>query len=218
MAKRGVLISFEGVDGSGKSTQARMLFEYLRSNYFDALFIREPGGTPVSEAIRNILLDNSHEKMNARTELLLFLASRSELVDKVIEPALKSGKVVVTDRFSDSTFAYQIDGRRLPGPVVKSTNAFAANNTKPDLTFVVDLKVEKAHQRLKSGKDRMESAAADFHRRVRQGFLKIAKAEPRRVKVMDGRRSQEEIFSEILAITAPFLTRRKIVPKRRLKK
>ncbi|MBK7091171.1 MAG: dTMP kinase [bacterium] len=217
MTKRGILISFEGVDGSGKSTQARMLYDYLKANRFNVLFIREPGGTPVSESVRAILLDNSHKQMSARAELLLFLAARAELVDKVIEPALKQGKIVITDRFSDSTIAYQIDGRKLPAKVVKDTNEFAAAKIKPNLTFIVDLEIAKAHVRLKANKDRMESAASDFHKRVRNGFLKIAKAEPRRVKVVDGRNTPEEIFTEILAVSQAFLNRRKIGPQKRTK-
>lgn len=217
MTQRGILISFEGVDGSGKSTQARLLFDYLKSRHFNVLFIREPGGTPVSESVRAILLDNTHNQMSARAELLLFLAARAELVDKVIEPALRLGKIIVTDRFSDSTLAYQIEGRGLPAKTVKDTNEFAAAKVKPNLTFVVDLEIAKAHVRLKAKKDRMESAARDFHQRVRRGFLKIAEAEPRRVKVVDGRNTPEEIFAEILAVSQSFLNRRKIGPQKRSK-
>jgi dTMP kinase len=216
MAKKGVLISFEGVDGSGKSTQARLLYDHLRQLKYPVLFIREPGGTPISEAIRIILLDNANRHMSARTELLLFLASRAELVDKVISPALKQGKIVITDRFSDSTLAYQIDGRRLPRSVVTTTNDFAAANIKPDLTFIVDLGIARAHSRLKADKDRMESSARQFHQRVRRGFLKIAEAEPKRVKVVDGRAEQNVIFQEVLAISRQFLIRRKIGPQKRV--
>ncbi|MGB5107662.1 MAG: dTMP kinase [Candidatus Zixiibacteriota bacterium] len=218
MKRSGVLISFEGVDGSGKSTQARMLYEYLRKQRFEVLFIREPGGTAVSEAIRAILLDNKHKQMNPRAELLLFLASRAELVDKVINPALKDGKIVITDRFSDSTLAYQIDGRKLPRKVVVATNDFAAEGVKPNLTFIVDLEIARAHSRLKARKDRMESSAEDFHRRVRRGFLKIAKSEPRRAKVVDGRESQEIIFKQVLAVTQQFLKRKKLGPQKLLAK
>ena len=210
MKKSGVLISFEGVDGSGKSTQARMLYEHLQKCGIDTLFIREPGGTEVSEAIRAILLDNAHKQMNPRTELLLFLASRAELVDKVIKPALNEGKVVITDRFSDSTLAYQIDGRKVPRDIVVGANAFAADRIKPNLTFIVDLEIAKAHSRLTAERDRMESAAEDFHRRVRKGFLKIAQSEPARVKVVDGRDTQDAIFAQVLAMTTQLLKRRKL--------
>lgn len=217
MRKSGILISFEGVDGSGKSTQARLLYDYLTASNFNTLFIREPGGTPVSEVVRAILLDNSHKQMSARAELLLFLAARAELVDKVIEPALKQGKIIITDRFSDSTLAYQIDGRKLPAEIVRKTNEFAAAKIKPNLTFIVDLEIAKAHVRLKANKDRLESETGGFHQRVRRGFLKIAKAEPRRVKVVDGRKTPDEIFAEILAISQAFLNRRKIGPQKRAK-
>lgn len=215
MKRRGILISFEGIDGSGKSTQARMLFEHLAKRHRNVLFLREPGGTQVSEAIRAILLDNRHKQMSPRAELLLFLAARAELVDKVIAPALQAGRIVITDRFSDSTFAYQIYGRKLPGRTVKDTNAFAAAGLKPDLTFVVDLDVDKARGRLKKSKDRMESAAETFHRSVRRGFLKIAKSEPRRVKVLDGRLSPEEVFAQVLAATNRVLQRRGLDPNKR---
>lgn len=217
MSKHGVLISFEGVDGSGKSTQARMLYDYLKKHNYDVLFIREPGGTAVSEAIRAILLDNAHAKMSARTELLLFLAARAELVDEVIVPALNQGRIVITDRFSDSTLAYQIDGRRLPREIVTETNSFAAAGVKPGLTFIVDLEIAKAHSRLKEKKDRMESSTREFHKRVRRGFLKIAKAEPRRVKVVDGKKTPDAIFQEVLAVSQAFLTRRKLGPQKRTK-
>lgn len=217
MTKQGVLISFEGVDGSGKSTQARMLYDYLKERNYDVLFIREPGGTAVSEAIRDILLDNAHKKMSARAEMLLFLAARAELVDEVIAPALKQGRIVITDRFSDSTLAYQVDGRKLPRRVVTATNEFAAAKVKPGLTFIVDLGIARAHSRLKEKKDRMESSAQEFHMRVRRGFLKIAQAEPRRVKVVDGKKTPDAIFQEILAMSQAFLTRRRIGPQKRAK-
>lgn len=213
--KPGVLISFEGVDGSGKSTQARLLYEFLKKSRYSVVFIREPGGTSVSEAIRSILLNTAHKNMSPRAELLLFLASRAELVDEVIRPALAQGKIVITDRFSDSTLAYQVDGRRLSRAVVERTNDFASDRVKPDLTFVVDLEVQRAHSRLKARKDRMEAAAADFHRRVRRGFLKIAKADPKRVKVLDGRDTPELIFEQVLSLTQQHLVRRKIGPPRR---
>ncbi len=211
MKKRGLLISFEGIDGSGKSTQAQRLREYLQHEGHAVVFIREPGGTEVSEAIRAILLDNRHRGMSPRAELLLFLAARAELVDRVIEPALADGKIVITDRFSDSTYAYQIYGRRLAADVVRQTNQFAANRIKPDLTFVVDLDVPRAQRRLTSAKDRMEADATSFHRRVRSGFLSLAEAEPRRIKLLDGTRTPDELFSQVLQRTLPVLKRRKFV-------
>ncbi len=214
MKRRGILISFEGIDGSGKSTQARLLFEHLRKQRRKVLFLREPGGTAVSEAVRAILLDTRHKRLSGRAELLLFLAARAQLVDQVIIPALRAGTIVVTDRFSDSTFAYQIFGRGLPAQIVRRVNAFAADQIRPDLTFLVDLEVSAARGRLKQTKDRMEASAVRFHQAVRRGFLAIAKAEPRRVKVLDGRLSPEAVFESVRADTTALLKRRGFVPNK----
>lgn len=208
MKRRGILISFEGIDGSGKSTQARLLYDHLRKHRRKVLFLREPGGTAVSEAVRAILLDTRHRRLNVRAELLLFLAARAQLVDEVIVPALRAGMIVITDRFSDSTFAYQISGRGLPTQIVRRLNAFASDAIRPDLTFLVDLEVSVARGRLKQTKDRMESSAVKFHRAVRRGFLTIARAEPRRVRVLDGRLSPEAVFESVLADTTALLKRR----------
>jgi len=214
MKRRGILISFEGIDGSGKSTQARLLYEHLRKQRRKVLFLREPGGTTVSEAVRAILLDTRHKRLNVRAELLLFLAARAQLVDQVIIPALKAGTIVITDRFSDSTFAYQIFGRGLPAQIVRRMNAFAADHIRPDLTFLVDLEVGAARGRLKQTKDRMESSTVKFHRAVRRGFLEIAGAEPRRVRVLDGRLSPEAVFESVRADTTVLLQRRGFAPNK----
>ena len=208
MKKSGVLISFEGIDGSGKSTQAKLLADFLQKKNYQVSYIREPGGTAISEAIRKILLDRRNSGMHPRTELLLFLAARAELVDKVILPAIRRGSIVVTDRFHDSTFAYQIYGRRLPGEIVRLLNSFAVRTVNPDLTFLVDLDVRQAHRRLAHAKDRMEGADRAFHSRVRKGFLALAKEEPRRIKLLDGNRAEEEIWENVRAITTRVLRRR----------
>lgn len=205
--RKGVLISFEGIDGSGKSTQARLLAAHLHKLKFPVVFLREPGGTPVSEAIRKILLSTNHT-MASRTELLLFLAARAELVDKVIKPALDAGQVVVTDRFSDSTFAYQIYGRWLPDRFVRTANRFAADAVIPHHTFLVDLDVKAARERLKANKDRMESAELKFHHRVRDGFLAIAAKHTKRITVLDGRQSEEKLLAQVIEITTKVLRRR----------
>lgn len=214
MRRRGILISFEGIDGSGKSTQARLLYDHLRKQRRKVLFLREPGGTAVSEAVRAILLDTRHKQLSARAELLLFLAARAQLVDQVIVPALRAGTIVITDRFSDSTFAYQIFGRGLPVQIVRRMNAFAADQIRPDLTFLVDLEVGAARGRLKQTKDRMESSAVKFHRAVRRGFLAIARAEPRRVRVLDGRLSPEAVFESVRVDTTALLKRRGFAPSK----
>ncbi len=214
MRRRGILISFEGIDGSGKSTQARLLYDHLRKQRRKVLFLREPGGTAVSEAVRAILLDTRHKQLSVRAELLLFLAARAQLVDQVIVPALRAGTIVITDRFSDSTFAYQIFGRGLPDQIVRRMNAFAADQIRPDLTFLVDLEVGAARGRLKQTKDRMESSAVKFHRAVRRGFLAIARAEPRRVRVLDGRLSPEAVFESVRVDTTALLKRRGFAPSK----
>lgn len=215
MKHTGVLISFEGIDGSGKSTQAQLLKEYLVARKCGVVYVREPGGTKASEAIREVLLHDRELGMSDFTELMLFLAARADLIDKVIEPALRHGRIVIADRFADSTFAYQAYGRGINLKLVKQLNEVATRGVKPGLTFLVDLPEREAHQRLKRQKDRMESLPSVFHQRVRQGFRKLAAAEPRRIKVVDGRRSEEEIWTEVLEITLQFLHRSKIeLPER----
>ncbi len=210
MSKTGVLISFEGIDGSGKSTQAQLLDKHLRLAGYDVLFLREPGGTPVSEAVREILLSRRNDGMSARAELLLFLAARAELVEKTITPALDSGKVVITDRFADSTFAYQIYGRGLPERNVRQANSFAASGLKPDLTFLVDVDVLTAHKRLKRKRDRMEAAARAFHERVRKGFLKLAEKDARRIVTLNGHKSAQQLWQEVRTHSEALLERRKV--------
>ena len=206
----GALISFEGIDGSGKSTQAQLLKAYFAERKCTVVFVREPGGTKAAEAIRDVLLHDKHLAMSDFTELMLFLAARADLVDKVIEPALRHGRVVIADRFADSTFAYQAYGRGINLKLVKQLNETATRGIKPDLTFLVDLPEREAHRRLKRQKDRMELLGSTFHQSVRLGFRKLAAAEPRRIKVLDGRRREEEIWNEILRITLQFLRRSKI--------
>jgi dTMP kinase len=206
----GLLISFEGIDGSGKSTQAQLLRKYLTEQKCRVAFVREPGGTKAAEAIRDVLLKDRHLAMADFTELLLFLAARADLIDKVIEPALRRGGIVIADRFADSTFAYQAYGRGINLKLVKQLNDVATRGIKPDLTFLVDLPERLAQERLKRERDRMESMNSVFHQHVRQGFRKLAAAEPRRIKVLDGRKSEVEIWEEILQITRQLLRRSKV--------
>ena len=208
MNKPGLLITFEGIDGSGKTTQAFKLKSHLRRRGYDIEFLREPGGTKISEKIRRILLDRNNEAICDRTELLLYLAARAEVVDKVIAPAIKAGRIVIADRFYDSTYAYQIYGRGLPDRVVRLANKFAADNLKPDLTFLVDLSVKEAQARFDRAKDRLEAAGTGFQRHVRRGFLELAQAEPRRIKMLDGRQTVDEIFASVLSYTKKLLKRR----------
>lgn len=195
-----MFITFEGIDYSGKTTQANLLVERLRQTGRDVLFLREPGGTPVSEKIRSILLDKQHLDLNPRAELLLFSAARSQLVREVIVPALERGAVVVCDRFYDSTTAYQGYGRGIDLGEISVINRFATFRTTPGISFLVDVDLEVvARRREASGlsADRMESEGREFFERVRKGYLAIAAAEPTRVTVVDGGASVEAIHDGI---------------------
>jgi dTMP kinase len=211
MNKSGVLITFEGIDGSGKSTQARLLCGLLDQFSLPHEFIREPGGTSISEKIRRLLLDRSTDGICYRTEVLLYLAARAELTDKVIAPALNSGRIVIADRFYDSTYAYQIFGRQLPDRIVRSANMFATSGIRPSLTFLVDVPVATAQRRLKRQKDRLESAGGSFQNRVRKGFLALARSDPQRIKTLDGRRPADEIFDKVTGYVVKLLKRRRFL-------
>jgi len=190
-----MLITFEGLDFSGKSTQVRLLSERLSLENFNVLVLREPGGTEIGEKIRTILLDKEVSGMTDASELFLFSASRSQLVEEVIKPALEGGMVVLCDRFYDSTTAYQGWGRGLSREAIDVVNSFATSGLTPDVTFFLDLpidEVEKRMLRAKSGKDRMESNGEGFYEKVREGYLSLAKKEKRFV-VIDAKQSIESI-------------------------
>ena len=200
-----MFITFEGLDFSGKTTQATLLDQRLEQNGHNVVFLREPGGTNISERIRSILLDRNHASMDQATELLLFSASRAQLVSEVILPALKKGKVVICDRFSDSTVAYQGWGRGLNIDAVKSINKVATFGLLPDLTFLIDLSLEDVWTRMKhvgAAKDRLERSGQEFYERVRDGYLDAANVEPRRFVVLDGSRSVEQIHEQVWKVTA----------------
>jgi dTMP kinase len=195
-----MFISFEGLDSSGKTTQAQLLVDDFTKSGKEVLFLREPGGTEVSEHIRTILLDKRNSKLSNRAELLLFSAARAQLVAEVIAPALKAGKAVVCDRFFDSTTAYQGYGRGLDIEEVKALNRIAVGGTLPDLTLFVNVDLEEIRRRRKAAgvvADRMESSGNAFYQNVLHGYLAIAKAEPQRVRLIDGMRSVEAIHAEV---------------------
>jgi dTMP kinase len=208
-AVRGVLITFEGVEGSGKSTQAQLLAEYLKGKGREVVFSREPGGTEIGERIRDILLDPNCRQMDARTELFLYLASRNQHVREKILPALTAGKIVVVDRFADSSVAYQGFGRELGEKFVGRLNKLATRGLKPDITFLVDVPVAVGHQRKERGKlDRMEQEEVKFHERVRDGYLRMARRAPGRIKVVAGEREPMEIQQEIRLLVDRMLERK----------
>jgi dTMP kinase len=196
-----MFLTFEGVDCSGKTTQAAMLVEALRARGGRLVhFIREPGGTAISERLREILLDRNNLELSELTELFLFSASRAQLVAQVILPALGRGEIVVCDRFYDSTTAYQGYGRGLDLEAVRRINAVATAGTYPDLTVLVDITVGEIEARKKTSggsPDRMENSGREFYDRVRKGYLAIARREPGRFIVVDGMRSVHDIALDI---------------------
>lgn len=204
---KGKFITFEGPEGSGKTTQLLLLAKHLKENGCPVVATREPGGTEISEKVRNILLDASNLNLSNRTELLLMVASRAQNTAEVIVPALKQGKIVLCDRYSDSTLAYQSYGRGFDLEVTRQMCLFATDGLQPDMTLLIDIDPELGLERAKlTGKsstpakkhDRMESQGLEFHRRVREGFLKLAEAEPDRFRVLNSKGTIEEIHSQIL--------------------
>ncbi|MBR4937250.1 MAG: dTMP kinase [Kiritimatiellae bacterium] len=209
---RGKFITLEGGEGCGKSTQAGRLKEALVNRGIEVILTREPGGTPLAEKIRSLLKDENGDPPCDRSELLLFLAARAQLVRNVIRPALAAGKWVVSDRFSDSTLAYQGYGRGLPLDFLIAANSFACEELKSDLTLLLDVPPEIALRRMRSREaatgtsaDRIELAGAEFHARLRRGFLDLAAAEKDRFDVIDASGSEDEVWEKIWKSTKRFL-------------
>lgn len=202
MKKRGLFITFEGGEGSGKSTQIREVAAYLKKKGYSVELYREPGSTAAGEAIREILLNPELKTMVWQTELLLFLAARAQLVREKILPAIKKGKVVLVDRFEDSTIAYQGYGRKLDKVKMESFFPFVRERCLPDATFFLDVPVSLGLSRAaKRGKaDRMEKSKIDFHERVRRGFLSLAKKHNRRIHVVSSDRSVEAVRMDIFKV------------------
>ena len=200
---KGLFITFEGGDGCGKTTQIKLLDEYLRNKGYKTLLTREPGSKGLGVKLREILLNYDGE-VSPTCESFLFLADRAQHVDCIIKPALADGVIILCDRHTDSTVAYQGYGRGLDIEQIKSLNKIATNGLKPDLTIVLDVDVETSQARVGSEKDRMESAGIEFFERVRNGFLEIAKQEPNRVKVVDSKQSIEQIHQQILELINEF--------------
>lgn len=201
MSSRGLFITVEGIDGCGKSTQARLIAAALEAAGHDVLRLREPGGVKISEQIREILLDPANAEMGDVCELLLYEAARAQLVHQVIRPALAAGKTVVCDRFYDSTTAYQAFADGLDRNMVSQANELAVDGCRPDLTLVFDLPVEDALRR-RSGReaeDRLELKGLEFQERVAAGFRAVAADEPDRVKLIDVGGSIAEVFSGVAA-------------------
>jgi dTMP kinase len=198
-----MLISFEGLDFSGKTTQIKLLVDRLNATGKDTVLVREPGGTPISEKIRSILLDNKNKEMTQIAELFLFSAARNQLVNQVILPSMKDGKIVICDRFYDSTTAYQGYGRGINIEAITKINEIATLGTKPDITFFIDIPIDEITKRCLSANasiDRMESSGEKFYEKVRNGYLEIAKQEPERFFVIDGLQDVDSIHETIWKI------------------
>jgi dTMP kinase len=199
-AHKGLFITFEGIDGCGKTTQALLTYRYLvASGYRRVRLFREPGSTAVAERIREILLDK-RVSMQDLTELLLYEAARAELTARELAPLLARGHIVLCDRFFDSTTAYQGYGRKLDIRTVRSLHKVAVGEVVPDLTFLLDVDLKTAHARRGKTPDRLESQSKAFFNRVRRGFLEVARRERRRIKVIDGAQSVEDVFNDIKRI------------------
>ena len=194
--KRGLFITFEGADGCGKTTQLKLLAEDLKMRGYDVVITREPGAKGLGEKIREILL-NYDGDVSDRCESFLFLADRAQHIDMIVNPAVETGKIVLCDRHTDSSVAYQGYGRGLPVERIKMLNELAVNGRHPDLTIVFDIDVETSMSRVGDEKDRLESAGMEFFNRVRNGYLEIAKQEPQRVKVLNAAKSIEEIQKDV---------------------
>ena len=194
---KGKFITFEGSEGSGKSTQAGLVVEYLTAKKLPVLLLREPGGVKISEAIRQLLLDVKNTGMGDECETLLYMAARAQLVKEVLVPAIKSGKIVICDRFLDSTIAYQGFGNGVDVSIIKQLGDFATSNIQPDLTLLFDIDVEKGLSRTNAKKDRIELRSIDYHKRVREGYLTIARENPKRVKVIAVDGDKEQIFKRV---------------------
>lgn len=199
--RAGLFIAFEGGDGAGKSTQAALLAEALESRGRTVLRTREPGGTPIGEKLRSLVLDHGHGHIDAHTEALIFAASRAAHASQIIRPALERGEVVLTDRYIDSSVAYQGAGRDLGTDAVRSINEWATSGLQPDLTVLLDVHPADGRSRRTAGdaaEDRLESEADEFHARIRQAFLDLANARPDSYLVLEARRPVEELAAIIL--------------------
>jgi len=200
-----LFITFEGVEGSGKTTQIKRLKRYLKQKGIPYFTTREPGGTPIGEKVRRILLNRAHGEMIALSELFLYEAARAQHVIQVIRPLLKKKGVILCDRFSDASIAYQGYGRKMDPRLVDLLNQIASKGVRPDLTFLLDCPsdmglrraVRRDRQKRSNLQDRFEREKIQFHRRVRKGYLSLAKEEPHRIRVIDTREGEQKVFEKI---------------------
>jgi len=210
--KPGLFITFEGMDGSGKSTQMRRLAARLRELGRTVIETVEPGGPPIAMKIRRILLDSANQELSPSAELLLYFASRAQNVDQVIRPALERGEIVISDRFTDSSLVYQGYGRHLGADAVRALESVACRGLKPDVTILVDVDAEASLARARARNEaephcetRMDDQSLDFHREVYRAYHELAEAEPERVKLIDGRAGIDEIEHEVWNVVSAYV-------------
>lgn len=202
--KKGLFITLEGADGCGKTTQLNLLKEYLTSRGYEIVVTREPGGKGLGEKLREILLNYDGE-VSDRCEAFLYLADRAQNIDTIIKPAINSGKIVLCDRHTDSSVAYQGYGREQNIDNINMLNELAVNGVHPDLTIVFDIDTETSMARVGAEKDRLESAGIEFHKRVRNGYLEIAKKNSQRIKVVDASQTIEDVQRDVIKIVEEVL-------------
>lgn len=209
--KKKIFVSFEGIEGCGKTTQANILYKRLKKDRYKVILTKEPGGTPISDDIRDILLKPKYKNIHCITELLLYNASRTQHYTEIIQPSLDKGYIVITDRFTDSTYAYQGYGRNIKLSVLNTLNKIAVNKVRTDITLLFDLDVEIGLKRNKciNKINRLELENINFHNKVRQGFLRIAKKEPERIKIIDATKSIDSIKKEVWAYMMDFIEQKK---------
>ncbi|MEE0016096.1 MAG: dTMP kinase [Clostridia bacterium] len=206
----GLFITLEGTDGSGKTTQINRLKEYFSEKGYRVVCTREPGGTPIGEKIREIIIDKNNSEMANITEALLYAAARAQLVNEVIEPVLKDGGVVISDRFLDSSLVYQGFARGMGENFIKNINRAGVNSLEPDITFLLKLKPEDsiARKSKQAELDRLEAEKANFHQRVFDGYISLARRNKERIKIIDALKTEEDIHNEILNHIEGFMKKR----------
>jgi dTMP kinase len=207
---RGLFITFEGIDGCGKSTQLDLLAQQIKQRGFEVVVTREPGGTPLGEGIRQLLVSDVSVHVAPTTELLLYVAARAQHVAELIAPSLEAGRIVISDRYTDSTVAFQGYGRGLDAAMIEKLNRFATSGLVPDLTIVFDIDPALARARLDSRPvggllGAFDEQHADFHQRMREGYLKLAKEQPSRIHVVDAGGAVEETHSRVMALVLPLI-------------